>query len=108
MSGSPPLTCRLDALSAKERERRASLFVQLQTGIGQVRVLEDGYQVSVDPSAMPPRVLEELVGYEARCCEFLSFSIVTERDALALRITGGSGVKAFLASEFGLVDHDAG
>lgn len=102
MNKSTSIACQLDVLSSTERSRRAALFADFQGAIQKVRELDDGYHVSLDASAIRRQHVEELVRLEVRCCAFLRFSIVTGSDSLALRITGGSEAKSFLASEFGL------
>ena len=108
MNKSTEIACRLDALSSAEQARRAALFSQLQEAIRDVRELADGYQVSLDPSAMQRNHVEELTRLEARCCAFLSFSLTADSESLSLRITGGSDAKRFLAREFGLAAQDPG
>jgi hypothetical protein len=42
----------------------------------------------------------EWITLERRCCSFLTFELDwAERDGVVLSLTGGSGVKAFLATQ---------
>ncbi len=108
-SSSVPLVCRLDALTASERERHRLLAETLQRAIVGTSELPDGYEVSVDLARVPgtsrsrPLVqVAQWVDLESRCCPFLDFEIsLPGKGRIArLRLTGGQGIKAFLAAEF--------
>ena len=115
-----PLACRMDALSAPQRERHRLLSEALARAVVASRELPNGYELSVDPSRLPadpaPGVaapnaahglaaLAEWVELESRCCPFLDFDLgVRGRGGLVrLSLTGGAGVKEFLREEIGFV-----
>ena len=95
--------CRIDALSASEQTRRAELFGDFHSAITKVTELDDGFEVSLDMGQQNRSDLEDLIGYERRCCAFLQFEVLNHDDRLTVRFTGPDGVKAFLQSEFKLV-----
>jgi hypothetical protein len=46
--------------------------------------------------------LAELMALESRCCPFLTMSVAAQGDATVVEITGGAGIKEFIAAEFGV------
>lgn len=112
-----PLVCRIDALTAPQRERHRLLGERLQAAFVQAAALPDGYELALDLTRLPadkqgaPCVVEvaEWVDLEARCCPFLTFGIsVNGRGGLLkLRLTGRDGVKDFLREEIGILPSSA-
>ena len=106
-----PLACRLDALSAPQRERHRHLSEALARAIASSRELPGGYELTLDPSRLPADArgvlaLAEWVELEAHCCPFLDFDLaVSGRGGMVrLSLTGGPGVKEFLREEIRFVD----
>lgn len=108
---SPALACDLSALTEAERVRHRALAGKLIAALVRHVELSNGYAFVLDFSRLPADaqgrpfcVVEaaEWVDLEARCCPFLDFGIdLRPREGRAtLRLTGGAGVKAFIASEF--------
>ncbi|HEX4440241.1 MAG TPA: hypothetical protein VH854_09235 [Thermoanaerobaculia bacterium] len=105
----PPLACRLDALTAAQRERHRSLSEKLVGAVVSARELADGWEISLDLSKIrdakgsPYCVIElaEWVDLESRCCPFVDFGIDTSGRGgpVRLRLTGAEGVKELIASE---------
>jgi diamine N-acetyltransferase len=96
-----PIACNLDALSATEQARRTELFERFRGGIQAVDDVPGGYRVTVS-EGVSRNEIEELVGYERRCCSFLRLAVGGGPDGIVVSITGSDGAKEFLDSEFGL------
>jgi len=98
----PVLACELSALTEEQRGRREALAHRLKGQIVDVEELPTGYAVYVPSNDDSGQLIEELVALERKCCAFLTFDsrIDPENDALVLSITGGPGVKAFVAEQF--------
>jgi 2-hydroxychromene-2-carboxylate isomerase len=99
--GRLPVACDLSALQPAERARRADLAGRLRAGATETRTLPDGLAVRVREQVMPLAEVEELMGYERRCCPFLRFAARASGGEVVLEITGGAEAQAFLAAEFG-------
>jgi hypothetical protein len=108
-----PLVCRLDALTATQRERQQLLAGRLKRAVVGRAELPDGYALTLDLSRLPADghglpfcVVEvaEWVDLESRCCPFLDFGIDVhgKGGTVGLRLTGPENVKPFLEEEFGL------
>ena len=97
-----PIACNLNALTADERRERAELARTLSAAVSGVSELPDGYELTVDSSSPITARLPELIELERKCCPFLEFELGSQPGRAVLRITGRSGVKEFLAAEFGL------
>ena len=108
-----PLVCRLDALTAPQRERQQLLAARLKGAVVGRAELPDGYDLTLDLSRIPADghgqpfcVVEvaEWVDLESRCCPFLDFGIDVrgKGGVVGLRLTGPANVKQFLEEEFGL------
>jgi hypothetical protein len=104
----PVIACNLDALTAKERERRAALAQAVVPQARSVRELSDGYALQLPlTDSLAHEALEWLL-LERRCCPFLGLELELESEAgpLWLRLRGGPGVKEFLSGA-GLVGRPA-
>ncbi len=97
-----PIACNINALSATQQERRATLAGQLHNAVSQVQELPDGYMFSY--SADLYFTLTEFVSLERQCCPFFTFRVTVEHDngPLGFQITGRDGVKEFIQEELGL------
>lgn len=98
------LACRLNALDADERRRRSELQDELVRSSVSIRELADGFAVELPPGDGSWRSAAEFVTLERRCCPFVTFRLETRGTGgpVELRMTGGPGVKEFLASVFQL------
>jgi hypothetical protein len=112
-----PLACRLDALSAAQRERHRKLSETLAGAVVGARELPDGYALELDLTRLPADArgeavcvveVAEWVDLEARCCPFLDFGIALrgKGGAVALTLTGGKNVKTFLKMGFPLIERN--
>ncbi len=98
----PPLQCRLGALTRAERARQGELIVRVRRAVTARRDVPGGYVFDLDPSVPVPEVAEWLA-LESRCCPFLDLALELDGDGRGrrVRLTGGRGVKAFVAAEMG-------
>ncbi len=98
------IACDLSALTDDQRRRRGTLAEALRGGILEVTELPFGYAFHLDPNATTAQQVEDLIALERLCCSFLSFAtrIDVANERLVLEITGGNGVKAFVAAQFGI------
>ena len=96
-----PLACGLTGPEKTGRLRE--LARMLSQCIGDVRELENGYEVTVPGTDTWLAAVTEFIARERECCPFLAFALVLEpqRGPLILRIQGPSGVKEFLRGESG-------
>ncbi|HEY7653908.1 MAG TPA: hypothetical protein VIG07_13890 [Methylomirabilota bacterium] len=95
------LTCRLDALEGAQTLRYQELR-RAMNSVGKIRELPDGYALRFpsDPTLFVK--LAEWITLERLCCSFLAFGLDwSERDGVLLKLTGGQGVKTFLATQLG-------
>ncbi|HEY7546633.1 MAG TPA: hypothetical protein VID27_17210 [Blastocatellia bacterium] len=99
-----PIMCRLDALTAEERERHLALWKRLQQSHEEIREITDGYAIRFPGDARYLLDIAEFVSRERRCCPFFTFEIEAagEDKPVWLRLRGGEGVKEFLKSELGV------
>ena len=70
-----PIACNLEAFSAPERERHASLLQRLDGRILERREVSEGYAFRFAMEADTIAELAEWICLERRCCPFLRFSI---------------------------------
>lgn len=95
-----PITCNLNALNADERARRAILASRLRVHAQEVIETERGYAMRLSEDASAPREAFELALLERRCCPFLHLELTLEpgHGPVWFTLSGGPGVKAFLAT----------
>jgi len=102
-AGTPPIACKLDALTAAERQRHAELLRELGAMTTATRETESGYALTLRPDAGGFQRVAEWISLERRCCPFLNFDLKWGggKDSPSLELSGGPGVKEFLAAEMG-------
>jgi hypothetical protein len=94
-----PIACNLNALTQVERSRNQQLSKQWQSAVLDRRELDDGYAFHIDASKIALCDLAEWIALEHRCCPFFRFRLeVDEHDVVWMTLTGGRGVKEFVAS----------
>ena len=94
------LACRLGVLTAAERTQQKELRATLKRGT--TRVIEDAEGLTFQFSAgVASATVMTWVERERKCCPFLRFTLdmPEDRGPSSLRVWGGPGVKAFLATE---------
>jgi len=96
------LACRIDALDARQRERRDALVAELALAATGVDELGDGYAVRFPSQPYLFLRVAEWVELERACCPFLAIGIAFENGAGSLRVDlrGPAGAKDFLRSQF--------
>ncbi len=103
----PALACRLadDVFDAATARRYAALRAALAASVTAVSELPDGYRLHFAGERESLALLAEFIALERQCCPFLRFTLVLEPDEgpIHLALTGGAGVRAFLAAELALV-----
>lgn len=97
-----PIACRMDALTAVERDRRGEILRVLRGRLLAAGETDDGiaFRLSGDPDV--PALARELISYESRCCPFLRLGLEGGEGGapLVLRMGGRPGVKEFLIQTF--------
>ncbi len=97
-----PIACRANALDKTQRKRQQELLQIVRANALLRQELPDGYafRLSADPALFQHAA--EWVTLERRCCPFLEFGLEWRKDdSVWIRLTGGSGVKQFLAATLG-------
>jgi len=103
-TGAGPFFCNPSALDETQRRRRALLAEWLQVGTVDVQELWDGYALHLDEVSLAAEHVDEFVALEQRCCPFLRLNVrrCPGHSGPVLEIGGRDGVKAFVASQFGI------
>ena len=98
----PPIACKLDGLTPDERERQQSLRRQLEAAIVERRETARGYLFVYRADAGLLDAAAAWMAIERRCCPFLDFTLDWRSDSESptLELSGGPGVKAFIAETF--------
>jgi hypothetical protein len=98
-----PIACNLAGLNASQRKRQEELWRKLLGEVKSVRELPEGYEVILPDTAETILAAAEFISLERICCSFLEFDLAVcrEGEPIALRLTGGDGVKEFLKSALG-------
>lgn len=92
------LKCRLDVLDGPEKLRYEALRGAMKAAVEEIRELAEGYAARLRPDPALFRQVAEWITLERRCCPFLGLALNwSEGDAVWLSLTGGPGIKAFLA-----------
>jgi hypothetical protein len=94
--------CRLDVFDSADRRRYGVLRTEMQAAVQEVKTLSDGYALRLRPEADLFRDVAEWITLERRCCPFLGLGLEwSDADAVWVRLTGGPGVRSFLAEALG-------
>jgi hypothetical protein len=98
--------CNIKALNPTERAHQKQLTDKLIAARKEIVESEHGYEFQFNPHTVSIGELADWVVAESRCCPFFDFHIDLEREGslLCLRLTGADGIKAFIRSEFHVVD----
>jgi hypothetical protein len=99
----PAIACELSALTENQRRRRETLAKALRGCVLEVTDLPSGYAFHLQRLPTTVSLVEELISLERLCCSFLTLAtrIDAASDRLVLEMSGGDGVRAFIASQFG-------
>jgi hypothetical protein len=92
--------CGLDRLDGTEQERYGALRAAMRLAVEETRDVPDGYAIRLRPDVTIFRQVAEWISLERRCCPFLCLTLQwSEGNAVWLTLTGGPGVKGFLAGQ---------
>lgn len=99
--------CNVKALNVGERKRHAELTQKLLAKRREVVEMEKGYEFQYAPEDVSVAEVAEWVVAESKCCPFFDFHIDLEKQGrlVCLRLTGGTNIKTFIRSEFGLKEN---
>jgi inner membrane protein len=97
-----PIVCRMDALTAAERDRRSQVLELLRGRLLGSAETEDGVAFTLPADPDVPALAGEFIALESRCCAFLRFQLEVgpAGGPVVLRLGGGPGVKEFLTQSF--------
>jgi hypothetical protein len=91
--------CRLDVFETAEKQQYAALRTAMKAAVMEIRELTDVYAARLVPEPALFRQVAEWITLERRCCPFLALGLDwSDGGDVWLRLTGGPGVKAYLAT----------
>ena len=89
------LACDLDVFDAGAAAAHRRAFVAWQASVTATRELDDGFEFDLGPAALAD--VAAFIGYEQRCCAFLTFNLhLAPGGPLTFRLSGPPGTKATL------------
>jgi hypothetical protein len=107
---SAPLACDLTVLTTEQRGRLRILVRRVFDACAGAAELPNGFRLlfsgranQSEPAAGSLAVaIAEWITFERRCCPCITFAIEFEEEQgpIAVRMTGGPGIKPFLLAEF--------
>ena len=99
-SKSKALACKLapDDL----QKRKATIIAQMKHVLQSKQELPHGISCKFPATDDAIDMLTDFIKSERLCCDFFSFILHVEGDAVELSITGPEGTRQFIASEIGL------
>jgi hypothetical protein len=102
MIATPALACNLNAIPAAERPRYRDLTSRLRGAIVSRSELPDGYAFQLNGTLLSLEEVAAWIALERKCCPFLAFQLSTSgsQSGWSLSLTGPTGVKALLQTEF--------
>jgi hypothetical protein len=106
MSNSLPIACTLDA--AEHAKREADLRGLGRDGLVSVERGKREVVLRFRPDPAIRARVEEAAAAESSCCAFLSFEVVDEETATALKVTAPEGGEPTMHELATLVARDAG
>jgi hypothetical protein len=94
--------CNVKALAPAERIQHMELTAKLLQVRREFLETEKGYEFQFRPEDISLAELAHWAVAEGKCCPFFDFHIDLEKEGklLCLRLTGESGIKAFIRAEF--------
>jgi hypothetical protein len=105
----PVFACNLTVLTPAEREEHIANSQALFAAVLAGCELPDGYALRLPAESTTLFQVAKFITYERLCCSFFAFGVEVEPygGPIWLRLTGGDGVKAFVAAEIGSYLDDA-
>jgi hypothetical protein len=97
-----PLACNLKAFTPQERIAWRRLIDQLRQAETPAGELSNGHVFAIDAGKVSIQTLAEWIDLERKCCPFFDFQVSLRgaNGQLSLALTGGQGVKEFIAEDF--------
>lgn len=96
----PPLACRVNALDSIQRKRQQELLGVMRKSALAKEELPLGHAFRLAADATLFRQAAEWISLERLCCPFVEFTLEWKQDdSVWVRLTGGPGVKGFIALE---------
>jgi|SRR5579883_392175 len=98
-----PFACDRNALTPQDRKRHFDeLGAKLRTLVLEARELPEGYEFRFSGGRATFQLLSEWTGGEHVCCPFFDIDLHLDREggAVWLRLTGRTGTKDFIRSDF--------
>lgn len=98
-----PIACDLTAIPSAVRQEHFAAVPIIFQAVQEVKELTNGYAFRFANESSMFMGLAQFIENERRCCPFFGFVLEVEPGGgpLWLRLTGGEGVKQFLATTFG-------
>ena len=98
------LACNPKTIGAAARPRYEDLRRRLLSAVRDQRELARGYAFQIDARVISLPEAAEWIDMERKCCPFLTLQLEAsgEQENWRLRLSGPTGVKAFLAAELAL------
>ena len=95
--------CDRSAIPLTQIARKVILSRRLRASIRHTRELPDGFEFELGSGPASIQDVAEWVSTERLCCPFfnIGLQLTHDRGPMFLRLTGDSGVKQFIQSEFG-------
>ena len=101
------IACDLSALTDTQREQHLIGAVKLFAHVCEVRDLADGYTLRLPDEPGILSLIADFINHERLCCAFLRFVMEVERDTIWMKLSGGDGVKQFIAGAIGGLLNDS-
>jgi len=98
-----PLACNLKAFTHDERLEWRKLIDEVRAAAAvPPQELTYGYAFKINPSQVSITKVAQWIDLERKCCPFLDFQVDLHgaNGSLSLALTGGKGVKEFIAEDF--------
>jgi len=97
-----PLACNLKAFSHEERIAWRNLIEEVKQAETPTGELANGHVFRIDTGRISIAKVAGWIDLERKCCPFLNFQLSLEgaTGAMTLALTGGRGVKEFIAEDF--------
>lgn len=96
-----PIACDLSVLDTAQRQQHEQTTRRVFAAARAVDELANGYAFRFAPETELIVDLARFISLERLCCPFFDFGleVAREQGAVTLSLTGGQGVKAYLAAE---------
>ena len=104
-SETPPIACRLDALTPEEREREQDLLRWFRSLAAEGMWTGAEHRIDIPADIPTLTTLGEFLALERLCCPFLRFGLIVSAEETAqLTVAGPEGARTFVETTFGIAD----